>query len=187
MWLRVVFKHKSLGLYRPTIHVITVTFFLRFYVFFENRKNVTFLELWNAVCLTGGRRRTVTTASYYYFSKIAQCVFGQICRNGRVMPLRQQRLGRCGEHFYNTRNKICCQGVIHRKLPGYTCCEPGTMIYNPHSETCCSGQIFVDKPERNFRYFTGSIWARTRSSAIVGRPRDAKAWRWNGRGNDNLG
>ena len=36
------FRPKSLGLYRPKIHVITFTFFTFFYVFFENQKNVTF-------------------------------------------------------------------------------------------------------------------------------------------------
>jgi len=50
----VVFRPKSLGLYRPTIHVITVTF-LRFYVFLEIQKRdilrflpcfTRFLELW---------------------------------------------------------------------------------------------------------------------------------------------
>jgi len=34
--MRVVFRHKSLGIYRHTIHVITVTF-LRFLRFIENR------------------------------------------------------------------------------------------------------------------------------------------------------
>jgi len=42
MWLRVVFRPKSRGLYRPTIHIITVTF-LRFFTFFwKSNKNVTF-------------------------------------------------------------------------------------------------------------------------------------------------
>ena len=41
--MKVVFRHKSLGLYRPTIHVITVTLF----TFFKSKKrDFTFFLLY---------------------------------------------------------------------------------------------------------------------------------------------
>jgi len=42
MWLEVVFRPKSLGLYRPTIHVITVTFFTIFTFFWKSEKTWLF-------------------------------------------------------------------------------------------------------------------------------------------------
>jgi len=101
MWLRVVFRPKSLGLYRPTTHVITATF-LRF---FENRKNVTFyvfllcftcfLEVWNIPLIYTAKvlRNIVAYFSYSTYPTVTLltlkeldfCTFlPDFCRRGKT-------------------------------------------------------------------------------------------------------
>ena len=57
------FRPKSLGLYRPKIHIITFTFFTFFYVFFENPKKwlFTFFALLHTFSQT--MPKTLTAAS----------------------------------------------------------------------------------------------------------------------------
>jgi len=83
------------------------------------------------------------------------CVLVQMCRNGRLM----RRHLCAGEQPYNARTQTCCQGVVHQKLPGRKCCQPGTQTYNPDSQTCCNGEVFDDKPQSSFRYFIGGVVA----------------------------
>ena len=77
-----------------------------------------------------------------------ECDCAQVCRNGRLY-----RLERCtGERSYDARTQLCCQGVVHQKLAGHKCCQPGISTYNPQSQTCCNGQVFDDKPHTSFRW-----------------------------------
>ena len=83
--------------------------------------------------------------------------FAQICRNGRVTELTVRRQQLCDKYRFNVRTHMCCQGVVHQRRLGQKCCQPGTNIYNPSSQTCCNGQVFDERPQTSFRYCTGSI------------------------------
>ena len=84
----------------------------------------------------------------HYRASSVKCDCAQVCRNGRLY-----RLERCtGERSYDARTQLCCQGVVHQKLAGHKCCQPGTSTYNPQSQTCCNGQVFDDKPHTSFRW-----------------------------------
>ena len=56
-----------------------------------------------------------------------------------------------GERYDNTRQLCCLDTVTDRTDPGDRCCLPGANVYQPDSQLCCDGQVFLHHHPSNHR------------------------------------
>ena len=119
MWLRADFKPKSLGLYRPKIHIITVTFFTFLRFFWKSKKRdflrfllcfTRFLELWLVGLLTSF---IVITPPRYIGDGILFSIDFFVCLFVYSFP----SLFLCQQYYEKTAGPICMK--LSRKVWSY--------------------------------------------------------------------
>ncbi|XP_071834463.1 uncharacterized protein [Apostichopus japonicus] len=86
----------------------------------------------------------------------------QLCCDGVVKgKTERSRASCCGNTIFSENEEICCQGKLHRALPGVTSCC-GEDVYDIDDEICCNNQIYetAQSPEECRRSLSWSTSGR---------------------------